>query len=172
MSWFTSTSDTVLFVLASTAAIYVSTLVMVRIAGRRTLAQLSAFDIIVTIALGTLVSSTAVSEHPSYVEGTTAIATLLGMQTAIAWTRRRVAWFRRLVDFAPEVLSRDGQPQLPSDVLGPQVTAEELMTKVREAGLVDLEATRLVVLEPSGAISVLQDPDRRETSFSREAVSP
>ncbi len=50
-----------------------SALLGVRLAGRRTLAQISAFDAIVTIAIGTLVSSTAVSSTRTYLEGVTAL---------------------------------------------------------------------------------------------------
>ncbi len=52
--WFVASWDVVGFVVLSTVAMYLSVLIGVRIAGRRTLAQLSAFDAVVTIALGSI----------------------------------------------------------------------------------------------------------------------
>lgn len=97
-AWLGSSWQTMAYVVVSTVAVYCSALVAVRLAGRRTVAQLSAFDVVVTIALGSLIASTAVSRDPSYVQGMTAIVTLLALQVAAAALRQRFARMRRLLD--------------------------------------------------------------------------
>jgi hypothetical protein len=59
--WLGASWRTVGFVVVGTVATYLSTLVAIRLAGRRTVAQLSSFDIVVTVAIGSLVASTASS---------------------------------------------------------------------------------------------------------------
>ena len=152
--WFGSSWETVAYVIVSTVAIYCSSLLAIRVAGRRTVARLSSFDIVVTIALGSLIASTAVSRDPSYAQGMTAVATLLFLQVLAAAARQKWAAARRLLDFAPYVVVRDGDVHLPTTPFGPQMTKDELMSKLRERNVFDVEGLRLVVIEPTGGLSV------------------
>jgi uncharacterized membrane protein YcaP (DUF421 family) len=155
-NWFGSSWETVAYVIVSTAAIYASSLLAIRVAGRRTVAQLSSFDVVVTIALGSLIASTAVSRDPSYGQGMTAVATLLLLQVLVAAARQRWATARRLLDFAPYVVLRDGDPHLSTTPFGPQMTKDELLSKLRERDVFELDGLRLVVIEPTGGLSVAQ----------------
>ncbi len=152
--WFGSTWTTIGYVILSTVAIYLSAVVAIRLAGRRTLAELSAFDVVVTIALGTLVSSTAVSAEPSYAQGLAALITLLGLQVGIGALRRRFPGLQRLLDFKPETVVEDGRLSLPRGPLTSQLTEQELWSKLRQAGVFELGNVSLVVLEPTGGISI------------------
>ena len=152
--WFGSSWATVAYVAASTIAVYASALVAVRVAGRRTVARFSAFDVVVTIALGSLIASTAVSRDPSYAEGATAMGTLLVLQVGVAALRQRSAGARRLLDFPPWVVVRNGRMELPATPLGPQMTADELLSSLRQRGVFNLDGLRLVVIEPTGGLSV------------------
>jgi uncharacterized membrane protein YcaP (DUF421 family) len=151
--WFWSTGETVASVVAGTVAIYITMLVGVRIAGRRTISQLSAFDAIVTIALGSTLATTAASSDPSRVEGAAVIVTLLVLQVVIAFLRQRSAVVRRLVDFSPEVIVRDGRVALPRSPLSTQLSGEEPRSKLRQKGEFDVDALRIVILEADGGIS-------------------
>ncbi len=153
-NWLGSSWETVAYVIVSTAAIYASSLLAIRVAGRRTVAQLSSFDVVVTIALGSLIASTAVSRDPSYAQGMTAVATLLFLQVSVAAVRQRWATARRLLDFTPSVAVRDGEPRLSTTPFGLQMTNDELMSKLRERGVFELDGLRLVVIEPTGGLSV------------------
>ncbi len=157
--WFGASWQTIGYVMLSTTAIYVSTVVAIRLAGRRTLAQLSAFDVVITVALGTLVSSTAVSSEPSYSQGMAALLTLLGLQVVIAALRRRFAVVRRLSDFEPETVLEGGRPKLSANPLTAQMTLDELASKLREQGVFEVSDVALVVLEPTGGLSVRKDAD-------------
>lgn len=152
--WFGASWSTVGFVAASTLAMYVTLLAAVRLAGRRTVAQLSAFDVIVTVALGTLLSSTVVSADPSYAQATTAIATLLTLQVLVAAVRRRSPRVQHLLEFEPEVVVSDGELHLPKGLASSQLSEGELRSRLRQHGIFEEEALAIVVLEPSGKISV------------------
>lgn len=144
---------TVAWVAVSTVAIYVSTLIAVRIAGRRTLAQISTFDIITTIALGSVMATTAVSTSARYAQGATAVGTLLVLQTVVAAARQRWPRLRRLVDFRPEVVVEDGAMHLSASPFGPQLTESELRSLLRREGVFDLSSVQLVIVEPAGQLS-------------------
>lgn len=168
--WFTAPWSTIGFVAAATAATYLTMLVAVRIAGRRTVAQLSAFDVIVTVALGSLLASTVVSSEPSYAAATTAIATLMSLQVLVAALRRRSQRIERLLEFEPEVVVRRGRFELPSSLLSSQLSEGELRSRLREQGVTDTHAT-VVVLEPTGEFSVLRGSDAEQALDSDEGIS-
>ena len=170
--WFGSSWETVAYVVLSTAAIYCSSLVAIRVAGRRTVARMSSFDIVVSIALGSLIASTAVSSDPSYAQGMTAVATLLLLQVLAATARQRWPVARRLLDFAPYVVLRDGELDLPETPLGPQMTRDELLSKLRERGVFQLEGLRLVVIEPTGGVSVVSGDVTDEAAQAAEPNHP
>jgi uncharacterized membrane protein YcaP (DUF421 family) len=158
--WFGASWSVVGFVALSTIAMYLSVLVGVRVAGRRTLTQLSAFDAVVTIALGSILATTALTPRPSYAQGATAVATLLVLQIALGWLRRTFPSVRRLVDFEALRLVDDGVEQRRRGLLGPQITEDELRSALRVRGVFSTNDVDEVVLEPSGEISVR----RREPS--------
>ncbi len=146
-------------VVLSTVAIYLTAVVSIQLAGRRTVAQLSAFDVVVTIALGSVVATTAVSSSTSYPEGAAALLTLLALQVAVAWARRRFARLRRLLEFEPEVVVSAGKIDLPSSLWRSQLTEDELWSQLRQQGVFDTDAVVLAVLEPSGQLSVIRCGD-------------
>lgn len=137
---------------------YLTMFVALRVSGRRTLAQFSAFDFVVTIAMGSLLAATALSPGPSYGRGAVALVVLILMQLVIAWTRQRVAWTRKVLDFRPVEIIRNGRMELTSSPFGPQLTADEVRSMLRQKGVFDVENVRQVILEPDGKISVLRDP--------------
>lgn len=72
---------------------YVALLLILRVSGKRTLAKLSAFDFVVTIALGSSLSTLLLSEDVALAEGVTAMGLLVVLQFAVAWL---IARSRRL----------------------------------------------------------------------------
>jgi uncharacterized membrane protein YcaP (DUF421 family) len=152
--WLGASWRTVGYVVVATVATYLSTIVAIRLAGRRTVAQLSSFDIVVTVAIGSLVASTAASSDPSYMEGMTALVTLLLLQVGIAALRQRSAALRRVLDFKPETVVDAGRVDLPTGPLSSQMTGDELRSRLREQGVFDLDDVTLVVVEPTGSVSV------------------
>ena len=152
--WLGTSWRTIGYVIVGTVATYVSTIVAIRLAGRRTVAQLSAFDVVVTVAIGSLVASTAASSDPSYAQGMTALVTLLLLQVGIAAVRQRSATFRRILDFKPDTVVEAGRVHLPKGPLTSQMTQDELRSKLRERGVFDLDDVALVVVEPTGEVSV------------------
>lgn len=151
--WFGAPWATVGWVAATTTAMYATVVASVRLAGRRTLARLSAFDIVVTVALGSIVATTAVQQSASYVQGATAVATLLVLQTLVAALRQKFEVVRRFLDFRPEIVLRDGTFDLSASPLGPQLTETELRSRLRQAGVFESEGLRIVIVEPTGEIS-------------------
>jgi uncharacterized membrane protein YcaP (DUF421 family) len=155
---------------AVTAIMYVSVLIAVRVAGRRTLAQLSAFDVVVSIALGTILGSTVVSPSISYSEGLAAVLTLLVLQVGLGAARRSSPRLRRLLDFRPIAVADGGRARLPGGWLGPQLTDEDLYSQLRLRGIFDPTVAERAVLEPIGGVSATTDAASQAENRSTRQV--
>lgn len=153
--WFGSGWPAVTSVAAATALIYVLSLIALRVAGRRTVARMSAFDFVVTVAIGSIIATTVVNRSTPFINGFTAIIVLLILQTSIGALRQHSDTIRRLVDFRPVVVYEDRNLDLPGSPFGPQPTKEELESKLRHHGLTDWESVDKVVIEPDGKVSVI-----------------
>lgn len=153
MSWFEGWAS--IGRTALTALIAYSALVFfLRTSGKRTLTKLNAFDLVVTVALGSTLASIVTSDRLPIANGLLALALLIAFQYAVAWLNLRAGWFRRLVKSDPTLLVYDGH--LIDDALRrSRVGHDEILSAVRGSGIMQLEDVRAVVLEPDGSLSVL-----------------
>src|SRR5688500_18843535 len=87
---------------------YVALILMLRVSGKRTLAKMNAFDLVVTVALGSTLATIALSRDVSVATGIAALAVLIGMQYAVAWLSVRSETARRAVRSEPRLLVRHG----------------------------------------------------------------
>jgi len=133
---------------------YVILVVLLRLTGKRTLAKLNAFDLIVTVALGSTLASALLSQSVLVAQAATAFALLVLLQLAVAWLSVRVRWFRRAVRAAPTLLVRHGQV-LDDALAGERITREEVDQAVRSSGYGGMDQIGAVVLETDGTLSVI-----------------
>ncbi|MFT6554713.1 DUF421 domain-containing protein [Alloalcanivorax venustensis] len=133
---------------------YVSLVFMLRVSGKRTLAKMNAFDLVVTVAIGSTLATIVLSKSVALAEGLLALALLIGMQFAISWSSTRMPWLRRVVTGEPRLLLRDGT-MLDEALRDARVTREEVRAAVRSAGIGALGDVAAVVLETDGSFSVI-----------------
>lgn len=133
---------------------YIWLIALLRLSGKRTLAQLNAFDFIVTVALGSTLATVALSSSVAWAEGAIVLGLLAALQFVVAWASVRVSWLRRAVTSTPTLLLRDGHPDHAA-LAHQRISEESLRQAVRSAGIGGLELVAAVVLEPNGTISVI-----------------
>ncbi|MFP3942984.1 MAG: DUF421 domain-containing protein, partial [Alphaproteobacteria bacterium] len=76
---------------------YVVLILLLRISGKRTLSKMNAFDLVVTVALGSSLATVLLSKDVALSEGVIAFAVLIGAQFAITWMSVRSGGFRKVV---------------------------------------------------------------------------
>lgn len=135
------------------ALAYGALVLTLRASGKRTLAKLNAFDLVVTVALGSTLATILLSKTVALAEGVTAFVTLVGLQWIVA--RTSVAWrgFARAVRSEPTLLMRDGE-MCRDAMRRERVTEEELLTVLRNSAKAPAQVAA-VVLESDGSFSVI-----------------
>lgn len=137
--------------------------VVVRIIGLRAFSKMTAFDFVVTVATGSLLAGASqASSWQNFVQPCLAIASLLGVQFAVARVRMKSERFESVVQNSPVLLMRDGE-FLQTALNATRVAQDDLIAKLREANVMDLSEVRAVVLETTGDISVLHGSHLHDT---------
>lgn len=147
---------------------YINLIVLLRISGRRTLSKMNAFDLIVTVALGSTFATILLNRDVSLAEGTLALALLIALQYLVTWTSVRVGWIRRLVTGEPALLLYQGQ-MLGGAMRASRVTEDEVRSAIRTSGIASIESVQAVVLETDGSFSVVKNSEA-ETASSLSGV--
>ena len=144
---------------------YVLLITVLRISGKRTLAKMNAFDLVVTVALGSTLATILLSRDVSLAEGVAALVLLVGLQFAATWLSVRWRPLRRTLKSAPTLLLRDGE-LLAEAMRRQRVTDNEVYQAVRSQGIGDLGDVAAVVLETDGTFSVVS----RQQAGARTAL--
>ncbi len=167
MHWsmlFQNASDLLRTVIVGSLA-YAFLIVTLRVSGKRTLAKLNAFDLIVTVALGSTLASILLSEDVALAEGATALLLLVVLQYVVAFLSVRSRRFARLVRSEPTLLARDGA-LCPDAMRRSRVTEEELQTVLRTNGETSLDGVSAVILESDGSFSVIGGNGKRRSGHA------
>lgn len=133
---------------------YVALVVLLRISGKRTLTKLNAFDLVVTVALGSTLATVLLSKSVALAEGVTAMALLIALQFVITWLSVRSPRFQALIKAEPTLLVHRGD-WVPGAMQAQRITREEVLAALRAEGHSRVEDIDAVVLETDGSISVL-----------------
>jgi uncharacterized membrane protein YcaP (DUF421 family) len=162
---------------------YVTLIVFLRISGKRTLSKMNAFDLIVTVSLGSTLATVLLSKDVALADGALAFAVLIGLQFAVTWSSVRARWVRRVATGEPLMLLYRGQI-LETALRHARVTEDEVLAAVRSAGIASLGLVEAVIVETDGSFSVVRQgeesgsssiegiraPGRAETAESGAAV--
>lgn len=133
---------------------YVGLVLLLRISGKRTLSKMNAFDLVVTVALGSTLATILLSSAVALAEGLLAFVVLISLQFVVTWLSTRTATARRLVKNEPRLMVYEGK--LLSDALrAERVTGEEIEAALRQQGMADLEDVGAAVLETDGSVTVV-----------------
>jgi|GEM_PF-692130 len=155
-----SGASTVAAVVVSALVMYVAVLVFARWAGVRSFAEMSNFDIAITIAIGSTVATTVVGDDPPILRGVVALASLYAIQLGVSKLRHRLRVVERTVDNRPILLMGSGGRMLKRNMQVARITADDLRSKLRQANVMELSQVRAVVMEGTGNVHVLHGDSR------------
>ena len=83
-------------------------LLLLRVSGKRTLTKMNAFDLVVTVALGSTLATVLLTKSVALAEGLTAFVLLIFLQFVLTWLSVRSRAVSRLVKSEPTLLVYQG----------------------------------------------------------------
>ena len=151
--------------------VYFFLIVVLRLAGKRELAQLNPFDLVVLLTLSNTVQNAIIGNDNSVTGGLIGASTLLVVNYAVVRFLYGHETLEQLVEGAPDVLIENGVVQ--RDRLRKElVTVQELEAAAHRQGFASLDEVDRAVLEPGGSICFMgrkptPDASRHEEIMKR-----
>jgi uncharacterized membrane protein YcaP (DUF421 family) len=143
-------------------AIYFFLWMLTRALGKRELAEMTAFELLLLVVVGDLIQQGVTQEDMSITGAMLAVGTIGLWILVFSWLGWRFRPARHLIEGVPVVVVRDGRPLEPALRLE-RVTIDELLESARNQGIDNLRDIKLAILEPSGNFSFLERNDDEDT---------
>ncbi len=139
---------------ARSVVVYLFLLVAFRLAGKRQLGQMTAFDLVVLLIISNVVQNAVIGNDNSLGGGLLGATAILLLNAGIAWATFRHKRVERLVEHAPTILARHGRI-LWENLRRERLSLPEFRAALRGEGVVSLRGVRYVILEEDGRLSVI-----------------
>jgi uncharacterized membrane protein YcaP (DUF421 family) len=150
--------------------VYFFLIIGLRLAGKRELAQLNAFDLIVLMTLSNTVQNAIIGDDNSVSGGMIGAATLLAVNYIMVRIAHRSRKIDRILEGRPQILMHNGQ--VDQDALHRElITKAELVAACHKQGLSSLHEVERCVLEPTGTITFVPRRPTTETSRHDEIMN-
>ena len=133
---------------------YATLVLFLRISGKRTLAKLNAFDLVVTVALGSTLSAVLLQESIAFAEGATALGLLILLQYIVTFASVRSNSMAKAIRSEPTLLVRNGS-FCHDAMMRQRITGDEIISAIRSDGRDSLDQVAAVVLESDGSLSII-----------------
>jgi uncharacterized membrane protein YcaP (DUF421 family) len=132
--------------------VYAFLVISLRLAGKRELAQLNPFDLVVLLTLSNTVQNAIIGNDNSISGGIIGAVTLLGVNYLVVKFLYRHEGLERLVEGASVALIEDGRV-MHGRCEAELITLTELEAAAHRQGFTSLEDVERAVLEPGGVVA-------------------
>lgn len=137
------------------AALYLALLILFKLAGRRSLAQLTTFDFVLLLIIGEATQQALLGEDFSLTNALLVIITLIVIDIGASLLKRRSSRLAYLLDGSPTIVVEDGVV-LQWRLDKARMSLEDVMESARENGLERLEQIKYAIIERNGKISIIR----------------
>jgi uncharacterized membrane protein YcaP (DUF421 family) len=135
--------------------VYVVLLLVFRIAGKRSLAQITTFDFVLLLVIGEATQQALLGNDFSLTTAGLAITTLIGLDIGLSLLKDHFPKIGPWVDDVPLVIVEDGKP-IRERLKKARVDEADILESAREKqGIERMDQIKYAVLERTGSISVV-----------------
>lgn len=149
-----------LMIMLKTLAIFIIVLAGFRIMGNQAVGRLTAFDLVVVIALGALMGAPLADDSLNIYKATIAVASLVFLQRFTAFLTVKNKWFAKMAIGEPIKLIEQGKIN-EKGLYQSRLTYNNLMEELRLKGITKLADVEIAYLEPEGQVSVIPTQDKQ-----------
>ncbi|NUR86605.1 MAG: DUF421 domain-containing protein [Nonomuraea sp.] len=144
-----------------TVAVYAVVATLLRISGKRGIAQLNNFDFVVMLLMSNVVQNAIIGPDNSLIGGLVGVVILVVVNSAVVRLAAAVPSIGRVVEGSPVVLARGGEYDVAA-LRRMGVRRDDLDVILQLRGAESVADTDLVRLEPGGSVLVRLRPEEEE----------
>ncbi|HEV8384663.1 MAG TPA: YetF domain-containing protein [Candidatus Acidoferrales bacterium] len=134
--------------------VYGFLLVSFRLIGKRQVAQMTPFDLIVLLIISNVLQNAMIGPDNSVLGGMIGATTILGANWVVGYMAFSSRRAERLIEGVPTLLVHHGHI-IESNLRREEFSHEDLLSSLRSQGFFDVKDVRAAILEPSGKLSVM-----------------
>ncbi|QXI24908.1 MULTISPECIES: DUF421 domain-containing protein [Pseudomonas] len=141
-------------------AMYLALMVLFKIAGRRSLAELTTFDFVLLMIIGEATQQALLGDDFSLTNAILVIITLIAIDVGFSLLKQRSSWVSRLIDGEPTIIVENGK-LLHRRLRHARLVEADVMEAARSSqGIETIDQIKFAIIERNGKISVIrQDPE-------------
>lgn len=141
-------------ILFRTLIVYITLILIMRLMGKRQIGELEVTDLVTTLLISEIASLPITNYEIPILSAIIPMITLLVLEVLSSWILVRFPRLRGLVSATPTVIIRHGH--LDQSALSElRLSIEELMSEIRQQGLVELSQVDCAILEKNGKLTIL-----------------
>ncbi len=134
--------------------VYGFLLVGLRMTGKRQVGQLAPFDFVLLMVLSNAVQNSMNAGDNTVTSGVVLVVALLVLNGFMSWLTFRSKTAELVLEGKPQILVHNGHVDQ-AVMARERITQHELLSAVRQMGLVGLDDVRVAILENTGRINVI-----------------
>jgi uncharacterized membrane protein YcaP (DUF421 family) len=131
--------------------VYAFLVTCLRLSGKRVLAQLNPFDLVLLLILSNTVQNAIIGKDDSIGGGAVGVLTLMALNAGLVWARYNSKLVERVLVGEPEILIEHGHTKK-TVMHAERISLEELRAAAHRQGFEHFDEIKKAKLEPGGAI--------------------
>lgn len=140
-------------------AIYLILLIVFKIAGRRTLLQMTSFDLILLLIISEATQQALLGEDFSVTGAMLTIITLVVIDILFGYLKKMIPGAEQIIDGPPVILVADGIAD-EEKLKKVSVSRDDILVAARQNhGILELQKIKYAILERNGHISIIPTED-------------
>lgn len=153
----------IVYVTVLAAGSFLTLFVLDKLMGHRQISQMSFFDYIVGITIGSIAAEMATNLDKSWYYGVIAMSVYAAIEILLSFLSRKSTKARKLLNGSPIILISNGKISK-SALKKAKININDLITQARNQGYFDISEIDYAVMEDNGSISFLPFPIYRPTT--------
>ncbi|MFJ7851955.1 DUF421 domain-containing protein [Peribacillus frigoritolerans] len=151
--------DIYLGIIFRTTVIYLVIWFLFRMMGKREVGELSVLDLVVSIMIGDIAVLSFEDLEKPFIRQTIPMFVLAFLQITLAFASLKSVKLRNLMDGKPQIIIDQGKIDEKA-MRRQRYNFDDLLTQLREQGIIDINEVQFAILETSGKLSVIKKNDK------------
>lgn len=156
--------------LARTSIIFIVLLIMARILGKKQLSQLTFFNYITGITIGSIAANMISQSNEQFYDDLIGILWWCVLTEITGFINLKSGKLRRIIDGQPTILIKHGNI-VKKALMSTRVNLDDLSMLLREEGVFSISDVEYAILEPDGKLSVMKKQEKELPTKSDLKVS-
>lgn len=134
------------------------------------MSTLNAFDLIITVTIGSTFATLILSSNTALIDGITAFAMLVSLQFVVTWMSTRSDSMKKAVKNEPRLLYYKGN-YLTKNMKKVRIVEEEIEQAIRSTGQGSTSSVEAVVMESNGNLSVISKGSKSDMDVLEDLIN-